>query len=53
MNGWILILLKMLKNGTAKVWLGPYIVQKAKRKCDLGFLSLKILKQNAVSVLFY
>ena len=43
----------MLKKGMAKVWLGPYFVQKAKIRCDWGFLSLKILKQGAVRVLFY
>ena len=34
----------MLKYGTAKVRLGSYVVQKAKKICGWGFLPLKILK---------
>ena len=51
--GWGFILLKMLKEGMAKVLLGYYLVQKAKnlyswgfaqiRHC-LGFLLLNMLK---------
>ena len=41
-----LILLKILKEGTPKVWLGSYFVQKAKTRYGLGFLPLKMLKQG-------
>ena len=44
-------MLKILKKGKAKVWLVPYIVQKAKIRCGWGFFSLKVVKQGAVGVL--
>ena len=44
-------MLKILKKGKAKVWLVPYIVQKAKIRYDWGVFSLKVARQGAVGVL--
>ena len=41
-----LILLKILKKGMVKVWLGSYIIQQAKIRYGCGFILLKMLKNG-------
>ena len=47
-----LIYRKMLKSGTAKVGLGPYIVEKAKIKYGWDSDLFKMLKQGTAGVLY-
>ena len=42
----------MLKEGTTRVRLGSYIVQKAEKKYSLGFMLLKIVKEDFQSIYF-
>ena len=48
-----LIYRKMLKSGTAKVGLGPYIVEKAKIKYGWDSDLFKMLKQGTAGVLYW